>query len=66
MLSQQLVRRFATSALRRSGNPEVGAKPGHNLPFTLGNRYKLTVYFILYFGSAFATPFLVVRHQLLK
>ncbi|XP_063984498.1 cytochrome c oxidase subunit 7C, mitochondrial-like [Diachasmimorpha longicaudata] len=66
MLSGQLVRRFATSALRRSGHPEVGAKPGHNLPFSINNRYKLTLYFILYFGSGFATPFLIVRHQMLK
>ena len=37
-----------------------------NLPFDINNRYKLTALFSVFFGSAFAMPFLVVRHQLLK
>nr|ALS04171.1 mitochondrial cytochrome c oxidase subunit-like protein [Acartia pacifica]ALS04172.1 mitochondrial cytochrome c oxidase subunit-like protein [Acartia pacifica] len=56
-------RRFATSAIRRDGGPQM---PGDNLPFDINNRYKLTVYFILFFGSGLVTPFLAVRHQLLK
>ena len=30
------------------------------------SRYKLTAYFILFFGSGFSVPFLAMRHQLLK
>ena len=29
-------------------------------------RYKLTAYFILFFGSGLSVPFLAMRHQLLK
>jgi len=37
-----------------------------NLPFDINNRVKLTLWFILYFGSGFAVPFIALRHQLLK
>jgi len=37
-----------------------------NLPFDISNRMKLTLWFIFYFGSGFAVPFIAVRHQLLK
>lgn len=37
-----------------------------SLPFSINNRYKLTAYFILFFGSGLSAPFLMVRHQLLK
>lgn len=37
-----------------------------NLPFSINNRYKLTAYFILFFGSGFTVPFFAVRHQLMK
>lgn len=30
------------------------------------NRYKLTAYFILFFGSGLTIPFFAMRHQLLK
>ncbi|KAJ8947281.1 hypothetical protein NQ318_014178 [Aromia moschata] len=43
-----------------------GGVPGGNLPFSLTNRYKLTAYFVLFFGSGFGAPFLILRHQLLK
>ncbi|KAJ8925706.1 hypothetical protein NQ315_009553 [Exocentrus adspersus] len=43
-----------------------GGVPGANLPFSINNRYKLTALFILYFGSGFSAPFLILRHQLLK
>uniref|UniRef100_T1D5Z1 Cytochrome c oxidase subunit 7C, mitochondrial n=1 Tax=Psorophora albipes TaxID=869069 RepID=T1D5Z1_9DIPT len=43
-----------------------GGIPGENLPFGLTNRYKLTAYFIVFLGSGLATPFFVLRHQLLK
>ncbi|XP_044004620.1 cytochrome c oxidase subunit 7C, mitochondrial-like [Aphidius gifuensis] len=65
MIGSQMVRRFATSALLRHG-AETGGRPGMNLPFDTNNKYKLTAYFILFFGSGLAAPFLIVRHQLLK
>ncbi|XP_026316328.1 cytochrome c oxidase subunit 7C, mitochondrial-like [Hyposmocoma kahamanoa] len=43
-----------------------GGVPGENLPFDLTNRYKLTLWFILYAGSGFSAPYLICRHQLLK
>ena len=38
--------------------------PLYNYAFLF--RYKLTVYFILFFGSGLSVPFLAMRHQLLK
>ncbi|XP_015433824.1 PREDICTED: cytochrome c oxidase subunit 7C, mitochondrial-like [Dufourea novaeangliae] len=64
MFSRQ-VRRFVTSAVRRSGDQPEGY-PGANLPFSIKNRYALTAKFIIFFGSGFAIPYLIVRHQLLK
>ncbi|GAB6031991.1 hypothetical protein CHUAL_010368 [Chamberlinius hualienensis] len=62
------VRQFSTSTLRRSGGHghDPGGYSGGNLPFDINNRYKLTVYISLFFGSAFGAPFLILRHQLLK
>jgi cytochrome c oxidase subunit 7c len=40
--------------------------PGDNLPFAINNRYKLTLYFVLFFGSGLTVPFYAMRHQLLK
>ena len=36
----------------------------HNYIFLF--RYKLTAYFIMFFGSGLSIPFLAMRHQLLK
>ncbi|XP_011177845.1 PREDICTED: cytochrome c oxidase subunit 7C, mitochondrial-like [Bactrocera latifrons] len=58
-----LARNITQSLVRHHSH---GGIPGENLPFGLNNRYKLTAYFILFFGSGLAAPFLVVRHQLLK
>ncbi|XP_065167180.1 cytochrome c oxidase subunit 7C, mitochondrial-like [Atheta coriaria] len=59
---------FARNAIsqfvRNSGGH--GGVPGENLPFALGNRYKLTAMFIVFFGSGLGAPFFVLRHQLLK
>ncbi|XP_033056920.1 cytochrome c oxidase subunit 7C, mitochondrial-like [Trachypithecus francoisi] len=57
------IRRFTTSVVRRSHYEE---DPGKNLPFSVKNKWTLLVKTCLYFGSAFAAPFLIVRHQLLK
>ncbi|XP_017362811.1 cytochrome c oxidase subunit 7C, mitochondrial-like [Cebus imitator] len=57
----QSIRRFTTSAVRRSHYEEG---PGKNLPFSVENKWRLLA--MMYFGSAFATPFLILRHQLLK
>jgi len=59
-------RNLMTSVARRSGHHDEGGIPGSNLPFGITNRYKLTAYFILFFGSGLAVPFVMVRHQLLK
>ena len=40
--------------------------PFQNLPFQIQNRYRLTLNFMIFFGTGFGTPFLLVRHQLLK
>ncbi|XP_068127796.1 cytochrome c oxidase subunit 7C, mitochondrial [Hyperolius riggenbachi] len=60
----QAVRRFTTSALRRGAHYEEG--PGKNLPFSIENKWRLLAVMTLFFGSGFAAPFLIVRHQLLK
>ncbi|XP_023063255.1 cytochrome c oxidase subunit 7C, mitochondrial-like [Piliocolobus tephrosceles] len=57
------IRRFTTSVFRRSHYEEA---PGKNLPFSVENKWALLVKMCLYFGSPFAAPFLIVRHQLLK
>uniref|UniRef100_F7A932 Cytochrome c oxidase subunit 7C, mitochondrial n=2 Tax=Xenopus tropicalis TaxID=8364 RepID=F7A932_XENTR len=59
----QAVRRFATSAIRRSHYEEG---PGKNLPFSVENKWRLLGMMTLFFGSGFAFPFVIVRHQLLK
>nr|ACE75209.1 cytochrome c oxidase-like protein [Glyptapanteles flavicoxis] len=66
MFARQLMRNFTTSAIRRSGHGDPGGYPGANLPFSIKNRYKLTAYFIFFFGSGLALPFVIVRHQMLK
>ncbi|XP_042310804.1 cytochrome c oxidase subunit 7C, mitochondrial [Sceloporus undulatus] len=57
------VRRFATSALRRAHYEEG---PGKNLPFSVENKWRLLAMMAAFFGSGFAAPFVIVRHQLLK
>uniref|UniRef100_A0A3B4Y0X7 Cytochrome c oxidase subunit 7C, mitochondrial n=1 Tax=Seriola lalandi dorsalis TaxID=1841481 RepID=A0A3B4Y0X7_SERLL len=37
-----------------------------NLPFSVENKWRLLGMMVLFFGSGFAFPFIVVRHQLLK
>ncbi|MED6256027.1 hypothetical protein ATANTOWER_018512 [Ataeniobius toweri] len=59
----QAVRRFATSAVRSSHYAEG---PGKNLPFSVENKWRLLGMMALFFGSGFAFPFIVVRHQILK
>uniref|UniRef100_A0A8P0PI45 Cytochrome c oxidase subunit 7C, mitochondrial n=9 Tax=Caniformia TaxID=379584 RepID=A0A8P0PI45_CANLF len=59
----QSIRRFTTSVVRRSHYEEG---PGKNLPFSVENKWRLLLMMTLYFGSGFAAPFFIVRHQLLK
>ncbi|EFN76104.1 cytochrome c oxidase subunit 7C, mitochondrial [Harpegnathos saltator] len=67
MFTRQVVRRFTTSAVRRSGHHDpYDGIPGHNMPFSTQNRHKLLALFMIYLGSGFSIPFLIVRHQLLK
>uniref|UniRef100_A0A8C3RS73 Cytochrome c oxidase subunit 7C, mitochondrial n=1 Tax=Chelydra serpentina TaxID=8475 RepID=A0A8C3RS73_CHESE len=57
------VRRFATSAIRRS-HYEDGL--GKNVPFSVENKWRLLGLMVVFFGSGFTFPFIIVRHQLLK
>uniref|UniRef100_A0A3Q2I0G5 Cytochrome c oxidase subunit 7C, mitochondrial n=3 Tax=Equus TaxID=9789 RepID=A0A3Q2I0G5_HORSE len=57
------IRRFTTSVVRRSHYEEG---PGKNVPFSVENKWRLLAVMTLYFGSGFAAPFFIVRHQLLK
>ncbi|XP_012274171.1 cytochrome c oxidase subunit 7C, mitochondrial [Orussus abietinus] len=65
MIARQIIRNVMTSAVR-AAHHQSGGIPGSNLPFSITNRYKLTAYFILFFGSGFALPFIAVRYQMLK
>ncbi|KAK4885005.1 hypothetical protein RN001_001276 [Aquatica leii] len=57
---------FARNVARSLVRNHHGGVPGENLPFEVGNKYKLTLLFTLFFGSGLGAPFLIVRHQLLK
>ncbi|XP_057600853.1 cytochrome c oxidase subunit 7C, mitochondrial-like [Hippopotamus amphibius kiboko] len=59
----QSIRRFTTSVLCRHYNEEG---PGKNFPFSMESKCWLLAMMTLYFGSGFAAPFFIVRHQLLK
>lgn len=48
------------------GRAYHGGVPGENLPFSIKNRYRLTLLFALFWGSAMGAPFLILRHQLKK
>jgi len=60
------VRNISTTLLRSGAHHDIGGVPGANLPFDIHNRWKLAVYMTLFLGSGFATPFILLRHQLLK
>ncbi|XP_053144272.1 cytochrome c oxidase subunit 7C, mitochondrial-like [Hemicordylus capensis] len=57
------IRRFTTSAVRRAHYEEG---PGKNIPFSVENKWRLLGLMVVFFGSGFILPFVVVRHQLLK
>ncbi|XP_068895708.1 cytochrome c oxidase subunit 7C, mitochondrial-like [Tenebrio molitor] len=61
--SSLFARRVISNFVRNHGH---GGVPGENLPFSITNRYKLTAYFIAFFGSGLGAPFLILRHQLVK
>ncbi|XP_066092322.1 cytochrome c oxidase subunit 7C, mitochondrial-like [Saccopteryx bilineata] len=64
MLGQSIRRfTFTTSVVRRSHYEEG---PGKNLPFSVENKWQLLATMTLFFGSGFAAPFFIVRHQMLK
>ncbi|XP_005191003.1 cytochrome c oxidase subunit 7C, mitochondrial [Musca domestica] len=62
--SQLLLARNISKAMVRFHSH--GGIPGENLPFSLKNRYKLTAIFTTFTVLGFGSPFLIVRHQLLK
>uniref|UniRef100_A0A8I3VVS3 Cytochrome c oxidase subunit 7C, mitochondrial n=1 Tax=Callithrix jacchus TaxID=9483 RepID=A0A8I3VVS3_CALJA len=59
----QRIQRFTTSVVCRCHYEE---DPEKNLPFSVENKWRLLAMTCLYFGSGFAAPFFIVRHQLLK
>ncbi|XP_045144565.1 cytochrome c oxidase subunit 7C, mitochondrial-like [Echinops telfairi] len=59
----QSLRRFTTSVAQSSHNEEG---PGKNLPFSVENKWRFRVLMAAFFGSGFAAPFFIVRHQPLK
>ncbi|XP_057562843.1 cytochrome c oxidase subunit 7C, mitochondrial-like [Hippopotamus amphibius kiboko] len=59
----QSIQRFTTSVVHRSYDEEG---PRKNLPFLVENKWRLLAIMTLYFGSGFAAPFFIVRHQLLE
>jgi len=63
--ASKLAKQFSTSAAKQGGWHAI-PPPGHNLPFQIQNRYRLTLIMSLFFGSGFFTPFFAVRHQLKK
>ncbi|XP_043825180.1 cytochrome c oxidase subunit 7C, mitochondrial-like [Dromiciops gliroides] len=62
MFGQSLCR-FSTSLVGRSHYEEG---PGKNLPFSIENKWRLLAMVTVYFGSGFAAPFYILRHQMLK
>merc|ERR1712012_755307 len=59
-------RQLSTSAARQGGVADYGGIPMANWPFSVKNRFALTLGFVLFCGSGFSVPFVMVRHQLLK
>ncbi|XP_049477539.1 cytochrome c oxidase subunit 7C, mitochondrial-like [Panthera uncia] len=59
----QSIQGFTTSVVHRSHYEEG---PGKNLPFSVENKLQLLIMMTMYFGSGFAAPFFMVRHQLLS
>ncbi|XP_043849923.1 cytochrome c oxidase subunit 7C, mitochondrial-like [Dromiciops gliroides] len=55
--------RFSTSLLHKSHHDE---SLGKNLPFSIENKWRLLATVTVYFGSGFAAPFHILRHQMLK
>ncbi|RLU24586.1 hypothetical protein DMN91_002675 [Ooceraea biroi] len=67
MFSRQAVRRFTTSSIRRSDHHDpYDGMPGYNFPFSTQNRHRLLALFMVFCGSGFSIPFLMVRHHLKK
>ncbi|XP_035581739.1 cytochrome c oxidase subunit 7C, mitochondrial-like [Zalophus californianus] len=62
MLGQSILR-VTTSVLCRNHYEEG---PGKNRSFPVQHKWWLLITVTVYFGSGFAAPFLIVRHQLLK
>ncbi|KAI9583286.1 cytochrome c oxidase subunit 7C, mitochondrial-like [Glossina fuscipes] len=58
-----LARNLTKSMVRFHGH---GGIPGENIPFSLQNRYRITGVFTVFTVLGFGSPFLIVRHQLLK
>lgn len=55
--SGQSIGRFTTSVVCRSHGEEG---PGKNWPFSVENKWQLLIMMTMYFGSGFASPYLVV------
>jgi cytochrome c oxidase subunit 7c len=62
-ISNVVRRNFSTSLIRRAG---YGEGPGSNMPFDINKKWRLLGIMTVFFGSGFAAPFILVRHQLKK
>uniref|UniRef100_A0A452TXI5 Cytochrome c oxidase subunit 7C, mitochondrial n=1 Tax=Ursus maritimus TaxID=29073 RepID=A0A452TXI5_URSMA len=58
-VSGQSICWFTTSVVCRSHGEEG---PGRNLPISVENKWQLLIMMTTYFGSGFASPYLVVTH----
>ncbi|CAL7942164.1 unnamed protein product [Xylocopa violacea] len=63
---QRFTRSFKTTSAKKSGHDDPEGFPSANIPISIENKYAVLGCFILFFGSGFSIPFLVLRHQLTK
>ncbi|KAK3765032.1 hypothetical protein RRG08_023551 [Elysia crispata] len=64
-MQSSLRRALSTSQKLMSQEWQQQGVPGSNLPFPINCRYKLTLLFTLFFGSALSAPFIIARRHLL-
>jgi len=66
MAHNSAMRNSVTTVGRRNLHVDMEGKSGKTLPFDIQNKWTLMLKFTFFVGSAFSTPFLLVRHQLKK
>ncbi|KAH8253940.1 hypothetical protein KR032_007823 [Drosophila birchii] len=58
--------RKVSRPLIRQGHGYAGNEPGNNLPFGLNSPIRFTLWFTIWGAAGFGSPFLVIRHQMLR